>query len=113
MAYSLGHRKKIWRLGSCVTLILVSIGSFSFQPKSQIIDLATPTVSDIKSLVTRMYQFQNDLVCQPDTNVNILDEVLLNTSDYHASLQELNIIKEVYDTETVIQAGYLTSQKAY
>jgi hypothetical protein len=60
-----------------------------------------------------LYQFQNDLVCQLDTNVNILDEVLVDTSDYHPSFQELDTIKKVYGIETLLQAGYLTSQKAY
>jgi len=102
-----------WFLVLVLTLILLSILAHSFLSQPQTVDLAAPIAKDVQSVVTRMYELQGNLVCQANSDVSVLDEVLLDTSDYHPSLQELNTIQKVFGIEVLIHAGYLTSQKAY
>lgn len=107
------HRKLTWLIAAFLVFLLISGGAVVYWSKPRAIDLSAPTVTEYKSAISRMYQLQTELVCKPGTNVDVLDEILLDTSDYHPNLRDLNTIGKVYGIETAVNAGYLTSQKAY
>lgn len=107
------QRKRVCLLISIVALIFITIVVLSYLSKPRPADLAAPMVKEIQSVVTKMIQLQQDLVCQSGTDVSVLDEVLVDSSDYRPSFQDLSTIQKVYGLEAMTHAGYLTSQKAY
>jgi hypothetical protein len=106
------QKKRVLLLVSVLLLFIGSILIYSLIPKPQPIDLTTPLATEFRSVITKMCQLQRDLVCQPDMDVNVLDEVFEDTPDYRPSSKELSKIEKIYGSSALKQAGYLTYQKA-
>lgn len=106
------RKKRVWLPASVLAFFFGSILVYSLLPQPQPIDLTVPLATEFQSVITKMYQLQRDLVCQRETDVNVLDEVMKDTSDYHPTSKQRSLIEKVYGAVPLSHAGYLTTQKA-
>ena len=77
------------------------------------ISLDSPEAQQIKDVVIRSRKIEAILFCVTDTDVNMLDEVYLNTSDYKLSKYDKILINRYLGDEYIENGGYLNFIKAY
>jgi hypothetical protein len=60
-----------------------------------------------------MYFLEENLNCVAGTTIDVLAEVLVDSSDYHASSFDRDKIEKVYGKQALTHAGLLTSKQAH
>lgn len=64
-------------------------------------------------MLVKSHKIEHRLVCDPESDVNLLDEVYKNTADYKQSPDNLVMIVKYLGREELNGAGYLIFKKAY
>jgi hypothetical protein len=77
------------------------------------IDMDSPVAFEVKSAVKQMYFLEGNISCVPGTSVDVLADVMVDSSDYHATSYEQGQIEKVYGKQALTHAGLLTSKQAY
>ncbi|HET9913250.1 MAG TPA: hypothetical protein VFQ13_15245, partial [Anaerolineales bacterium] len=72
-----------------------------------------PDVQPIKDVITRSYEIQHIPFCDPNSDLNLLEEVYIGIEDHRLSKNSKLLIGKYLGNEFISQAGYLTYKKAY
>jgi hypothetical protein len=77
------------------------------------VSLDDPSSQPIKDVLAKSHEIEGILFCDPKSDVNMLDEVYIDTSDYKPSNKNKILIAKYLGDSSSKQAGYLTFRKAY
>jgi hypothetical protein len=77
------------------------------------VDIESALGQEIKASLIHFDQLRQLLSCKPDTNVNVLAEILIDSADYQPNPHESAAIQRFFGLDGLNHAGYLTSQQAY
>ena len=77
------------------------------------ISLEDPASQPIKDVLTKSHEIEGILFCDPKSDVNMLNEVYIDTSDYKPTNENKILITKYLGESANNQAGYLTFRKAY
>ena len=83
------------------------------QPLPAEIDLKSSPALQIQEALTRMYLLEDTIQCIPVTDIDTLSAILVDTSDYTPTFQELKTIVQIFGAEGLTHAGLLTTKQAY
>lgn len=99
-----------------VVLAFFAIGIFfvvQAANKSQPISLKSQQALNAIAVIKRMHLLEGEIVCVPETLLDVLDEVMVDSPDYQKSAFDKTTIRRVYGNQAIKKAGLLTARKAY
>lgn len=108
-------KTRLWIIGLVGTVVLIA-GSFlvaqtANQP--QPIPITSEQVIQGSAVIARAYMLEGMINCAPGTDVEVLTEVMVDSSDYQISAFDKGRISHAYGNQALERAGLLTARKAY
>jgi hypothetical protein len=76
------------------------------------IALNSPEAQPIKDALLKNRKIEAILYCDPESDVNLLNEVIIDAPDYQLNKRDKELIANYLGEEFIKNAGYLTFQKA-
>jgi hypothetical protein len=103
------------KIGLSVGLLILAIADLIWisMPQPAPLDMESPVAAEAKSVITQMFLLEHNITCVPGTTIDVLAEVMVDSSDYHASSTEKKAIERVYGKQALNHAGLLTSKQSY
>lgn len=99
-----------------VALVILAIGIvfvIRVANKPQPISLESQQALHAIAVIKRMHLLEGEIVCVPETLLDVLDEVMVDSPDYQKSAFDKTTIRRVYGNQAINKAGLLTARKAY
>jgi hypothetical protein len=104
-------KKTVYVFGAAILIMGLGV-LYWFLNRPLPIPLDNPKAQSIKDVLVKSYKIEA-LLCNLEADVNLLDEVYKDTSDYKQTKYSRVVIAEYLAEEAVDGAGYLTYKKAY
>jgi hypothetical protein len=77
------------------------------------IPLNDPESQPIKDVLIKSYKIEGILICEPESDINLLDEVLIDSPEYKRNNNDQVLIARYLGESANKHVGYLTFRKAY
>jgi hypothetical protein len=94
-------------------LVIAGVWLLNWLNRPLPVSLNDPNVRPIKDVITRSHEIEHILFCDPEFDLERLEEVYIDTENYKLSKNSKLLIAKYLGTDFVSQAGYLTEKKAY
>ncbi|MDL1943007.1 hypothetical protein FBQ99_11735 [Chloroflexi bacterium CFX2] len=99
-------------VGIALLIIGLSVGYKLFISPLPI-SLDDPKAQPIKSVLAHSHKIEAILFCLPESDINLLNEVYKDTSDYKLNQDIRVMVSKYLGEDSLNKAGYLTYKKAY
>jgi hypothetical protein len=83
------------------------------KPTPDEVDLSISPALEIKAALIQMYLVEDTIQCISTTDIDTLSEIMVDTSDYTPTFQELKTIVQIFGAEGLTHAGFLSTKQAY
>jgi hypothetical protein len=112
--FNLSSRKiLVFALCGVILLLFGCLVIPLIKPPPNEVDLNISPALEIKEALIQMYLVEDTIQCIPTTDIDTLSTILVDTSDYVPTFQELKAIVQIFGTEGLTHAGFLTTKQAY
>lgn len=95
-----------------VTIIPLAIIFVQWNLTQSSIDLNSPLAQEAQTVVWKMILLKTELLCFPENDVSALSEVMIDSTDYHLTKYDKEVIERIYGKDALPSAGLLTATKA-
>ena len=110
------RKKVVYILSITIGAAVLIIGSmmlYGWLNRPLPIPLDDPNAQPIKDVLVKSHKIEHLLSCNPESDVNMLDEVYKDTADYKQSSDDRVMIAKYLGKAALNRAGYLSFLKAY